>query len=401
MAPVAAPERTRLTLDITPRSIAWALAALAGVWLFLQLRPVVLLLLVALVFAGTFNPLVAWMEGRGLRRVPALAVLFASLLIGTSLLIFLTVPSLLEQLAQIVGDAPRHREQLIGLLQRHGATAPLARAVQNTDVPQISARIESALLGYWPNVLRGLGWAMSTLFLTFYLLADGKRTQGALYAIVPRHYHMRLASILRNLEVIVGGYMRGQLLTSAAIGVFTLGLLILCRVPNALPLALFAAVSDVIPFVGGMLATAPAVLSALPRGPAIALTVLVAMVTYQEVESRLLVPKVYGRVLRLSPSVVILALLSGGILLGVMGALLALPIAAGLQMIITELRVELPGDDSEDHVGLARDAQTEATYERLSAGSTAPEAGRIARDLEQDVHDEATRVAADEVAGVG
>lgn len=396
----AAPDRTRICLEISPRSIVWALTALVGVWLFLELRPVALLLLVALVFAGTFNPLVAWIEGRGLKRVPALAVLFVSLVIGTSLLIFLTVPALLEQLAQIVGDAPRHREQLIVLLQRHGATAPLARAVQNTGVPQASARIENALLGYWPNVLRGLGWAMSTLFLTFYLLADGKRTQGALYAVVPRTYHMRLASILRNLEVIVGGYMRGQLLTSAAIGVFTLGLLLLCRVPNALPLAVFAAVTDVIPFVGGVLATAPAVLSALSRGPAIALTVLAAMVIYQEIESRVLVPKVYGRVLRLSPSVVILALLSGGVLLGVMGALLALPIAAGLQMIITELRVDLPGDDSEDHVELARDAEAEALYSRLSAGSTAPEAGRIAHDLEQDIHDGDTRIAADEAAGV-
>jgi len=86
-------------------------------------------------------------------------------------------------------------------------------------------------------------------------------------------------------------------------------------------------------------------------------------------------------VLRLSPAAVVLALLAGGVLLGVIGALLALPIAAGLQMILAELRVDMPGDDSTDVVGDARDAKTDATYEVRSAGTTAPEAGRIARDL--------------------
>jgi len=73
----------------------------------------------------------------------------------------------------------------------------------------------------------------------------------------------------------------------------------------------------------------------------------------------------------------------GGILLGVIGALLALPIAAGLQMMVQELRVEMPGDNSDDRLADARDAKTEATYERMSAGATAPEAGQIARNLAQ------------------
>src|ERR1041384_4469717 len=107
--------------EIGPRSIARILATIGGVWLFLQLRAVVLLLVVALVFAGTFNPLVEWLERRGLKRGYALALLFVALLLLTSLLVFLTVPSLIEQLAQIVRDAPRHPAHGIALLhQRRG-----------------------------------------------------------------------------------------------------------------------------------------------------------------------------------------------------------------------------------------------------------------------------------------
>jgi predicted PurR-regulated permease PerM len=384
---VPAQERTVVRFEIAPRSIVWIVATIAGVWLFVQLWTIGLVLVVALVFAGTFNPLVEWMERRGLKRVYGLILLFLALLITTFLFIFLTIPPLVEQLAQIVRDAPRHREHLILLLQQRDFTAPLARALQNAGLEQTVARVETSLVGYTPRALQGFGYALTTLALSFYLLADGKRAQGALYAIVPRDYHMRLARIIHNLEAIVGGYMRGQLITSAAVGVFIFPLLVICKVPNALSLALFAVLADVIPFVGAILASAPAVLSALAVSVPVGLVVFVALWVYQEVENRIFVPKIYGRVLRLSPAAVILALLAGGALLGMIGALLALPIAAGLQMMLEELRVDMPGDDSADRTARARDAKTEATYERMSAGATAPEAGQIARNLEHDIRD--------------
>jgi predicted PurR-regulated permease PerM len=391
---------TLVRFEISPRSIAWILATIVGVWLFLQLRAIVLLVVVALVFAGTFNPLVEWMERRGIKRLYALTLLFVALLLATSLLIFLTVPPFLEQLAQIVRDAPHHRDQLIALLQQRDFTAPLARALQNAGLEQTFTRIENSLVGYTPEILTALGWAVTTLFLAFYLLADGKRMQGTIYAIVPRDYHMRLARILQNLEAIVGGYMRGQLITSVAIGVFTYLLLVICGVPNALSLALFAAVVDVIPFIGGLLATAPAVLVALSNGLATGLVVLLALFIYQEFENRILVPKVYGHSLRLAPATVVLALLAGGLLLGVIGALLALPIAAGLQMMLLELRVEMPGDDSDDRSAQARNAKTEATYERMSAGATAPEAGQIAKNLAHEIREADAVEVAKEPVGV-
>jgi hypothetical protein len=112
---------------------------------------------------------------------------------------------------------------------------------------------------------------------------------------------------------------------------------------------------------------------------------MICMFVYQEFENKVLVPKVYGNALRLSPAAVVLALIAGGILLGMMGALLALPIAAGLQMIIEELGVDMPGDDSDDSTERERDQKTEAAYEVMSAGTTAPEAGQIANELAQDI----------------
>lgn len=380
-------EPSVVRIEISPRSIVLVLAAVAGVWLAYQLWIVALILVMALVLAGTFNPVIEWMEGRGIRRVYGLLLLFVALLVVTAVLIFLTLPPLIDQLTSMVQDAPATRRRLIVLLNDHSITRPFSHIVQGVGTPKSFARLEAYLLGYSTRAIKVVGLGMTTLVLSFYLLADGKRTQGVLYAIVPRDYHMRLARILQNMETIVGGYMRGQFITSAAIGAFTFVILVIFKVPNAMSLALFGALVDVIPFIGGLLVIIPTVLSALPRGVAVAGTLLVCQLTYMEFESRILIPRIYGKVLRLPPPAVILALVAGGTLMGVVGALLALPIAAGLLMMLQELRVELPGDDSVDRPLQARHARQEAKYELMSAGATAPEAGEIAKNLAHDSRD--------------
>src|SRR5204863_7757960 len=132
--------------------------------------------------------------------------------------------------------------------EQRAQTAPLARILRDAGMEPVNAHVQTFVLGYSMTVVEVAGYMVTTFFLAYYLLADGKRTQGALYALFPRDYHMRLARILHNLEVIVGGYIRGQLITSAAITVFTFVLLVACGVPNPLALALFAGLADVMPF---------------------------------------------------------------------------------------------------------------------------------------------------------
>jgi predicted PurR-regulated permease PerM len=127
------------------------------------------------------------------------------------------------------------------------------------------------------------------------------------------------------METIVGGYMRGQLITSVAITLFTFGLMTAFRVEDALAIAMFAGLTDVIPFIGGYLASAPAVLAVSGSGGIAITIVAVAMFAYQEFESRILVPRVYGRTLRLSPAVVLVALIGARCSAS---STLALPMAA-------------------------------------------------------------------------
>lgn len=370
--------RVRHIVEIAPRTIFLILGVIAGVWLLGQLSMVLSVMLVALVLVGTLDPLVAWLERRGLGRGRALVLVFVAATLALAGVVLLMVPPLLAQLMGIIERAPKGRERLVAALDGYSWAKPVIGAIKDVPLDNLVASSGKRVIGYSTTLFVAIGVGISTLFLAIYLLADPVRAKGMVYAVVPRRHHVKLAKILLELKVIVGGYMRGQLITSLAITVFVFILLTILGADNALAIALFAGLTDIIPFVGGYVASTPVIVTVIPSGAVTAIVVAGLMVIYQEFESRILVPRVYGSVLRLPPAVVLIALLVGGTLAGILGALLALPIAAGLQMVVRELRVDLPGDMPVPDALLRRDERAAAVYENLSEGTTASEAGVIA-----------------------
>jgi predicted PurR-regulated permease PerM len=141
--------------------------------------------------------------------------------------------------------------------------------------------------------------------------------------------------------------MRGQLLTSAMAGLFAYVLLLACRVPEPLALAFWMAIADAVPMVGPLIGTVPAVLLALTRGTPVALIVLVGYVIYHQVESHVLVPRIYGTTMHLSSSVVVIAILIGATLMGILGALMALPVAAAVPVVLRYVQEWYERDESD------------------------------------------------------
>ena len=233
-----------------------------------------------------------------------------------------------------------------------------------------------------------VGWGLTTFALAFYFLADPSTVNAAVYGVVPRRFHVRLARISLNLETIVGGYMRGQIITSVLMTAFTFVLLKVCAIKNPLPLAhLRRHHRRVAAHRRHPRRRAPAGGGAT-HGTAVVAIVLVGVVAYQEVEKRIIIPRVYGRSLRLPAWAITLALLVGAKLMGITGALLALPVAAGIRMILLELRVELPGDSGGVNPQiLARDQRVETLYEELAQGVGAAASSGIALEIAEKVRD--------------
>src|SRR5450432_667924 len=368
----------RRSIEISPRTILVVAAVLSVSWLLVHLWPVLVVVCMSLIIVGTLNPILGALQRRGLGRGTAVAATLLTLVAVLTGVGLVTLPALWAELTRFMHDLPQLQARAATWLERSALTMPLAQSLRDADPRKLVVGSSREAMAMSSEFGARIGYAATTIALAVYMLVDPERSQGGLYAVVPRQYHVRLARVLLNLETIVGGYMRGQVLTSAAIGVYVFALLTAFRLPNALAFCVFAAAADVIPFVGGALTLVPIVLTALPHGSVVTISLVSLVVLYQEFENRIIVPRVYGRVLRLSAVAVTIALLVGGQLLGILGALLALPLAAGLRMVVEELRFELPGQPGESAAIRKSDEQAEEAYAALTEGAPAEEAAIIA-----------------------
>jgi predicted PurR-regulated permease PerM len=376
-------------LDVSFRSILLFLLTALGLagacWLLVQVWQIILVLVIAVVLAGTLNPVVDWLEARRLGRPIALGAILLALIAAVVGLAALIIPALVAQVRALIAGAPelQHRaaDTVAGIPLLAGQ-ADVLRALTPGSFLAPAGSLALSIAGA-AAVVVALG--VTTVVLAFYLLAERERSLGFVYALLPRRFHLRTARILLDMETVVGGYIRGQALTSLLIGTYVFVLLSLVGTPSPLPLAILAGFADLIPFVGGILTVVPAVLVTLPLGITKAVVVLVAIVVYQEFESRVIIPRVYGRTLRLSAVAVTVALLVGGKLLGIVGALLALPLAAGIRVLIEDLRIELPGEVTGERAERALDARAEAVYIARSEGASAEDAAAVAGTLAEEL----------------
>jgi putative heme transporter len=357
-----------------------------GSWAMTRLLPAVLVLVGALVIVGTLSPAVQWLEAHRLRRGLGISIVFIMLLVITLLVVTLTFPELLAQVTSLLEKEPALRARLVTSLAGSRLTAPFAETVRIMNYDALMKSFGATAFALSRRVLEVFAYSLGSIFLGLYMMIDRDHLRGGLYAIVPRSQHIRLSRVMMNLETIVGGYIRGQLITCVLMTVFMFILLVACGVPSALAIAVFGGVADVLPYIGIFLTMGPAVVAALDRGPTVAVIVFVLMLAYEEFESRVLVPIVYGRALRLPSSVVLFALIVGGTLLGIVGALLALPVAAAILMLIEELRVELPGETVgiEEAKLRKKDDRGEQEYERRTEGMPAEQAAAIAVEMSDD-----------------
>lgn len=379
-----------IRIEFSPRTLVILALIIPGLWVLNRLLPVVLVLVAALIIVGTISPAVRWLEERRMRRGLGIAIVFSGLVVVTVLLITMTIPSLFAQATNLLDQEPALRARLADWLAGSNLTSPLAELLRNLRFGDLVTVTASDAIEFSRRVAAIFAYIMSSVFLALYIMIDRDRLRGGFFLVVPMSHHIRLSRVMLNLETIVGGYIRGQVITSALIAIFVFCLLRACGVSNALAIAVFAGVADVLPYIGGLLSVGAAVAASLSRDPAVIIVVFVLMLAYEELESRVIVPRVYGRALRLPSSVILLSLLAGAVLSGIPGALLALPVAAAVLMLIEELRVELPGqqEQAEDVEIRERDDRGEEEYGRRAEGMPAEEAAAIAVEISTDRHKE-------------
>jgi len=375
-----------LRIEIAPQTLVSIVGVGLGLVLLTQLIPVIMVLITALMLVGTLNPAVEWFERRKLHRFTSIAIVFASLLCVLCALAVFTVPPFLAQVASLIHQEPELRGRLVKFLAEYPLTGSLADGLQHVEYGSLFKSYSAEAMALTKTLFEVVAYGAGAFFLAFYIMIDRDRLRGALFAVVPRIHHIKLSRIMLNLETIVGGYVRGQVVTCAMMAIFLFILLTACGVPNAIAIAAFGGIADILPFVGIFFTVIPAVFAALAVSSTAATLVGILLLCYEEFESRVLIPIVYGRSLRLPSSIVLFALIVGGTLYGIGGALLALPVAAALLMLVDELKVDLPGEaiQPEDALVKSGDIVGEAEYLRRTEGMTAEAAAGIALEISEE-----------------
>jgi predicted PurR-regulated permease PerM len=200
-------------------------------------------------------------------------------------------------------------------------------------------------------VFTGVLAVLTVLILTFYLLVESDTLFRAFARLFPRVERPRVEEASAEISTKISAWLSGQLILAGTIGGSSAIGLYLLGVPYFYVLALVSAVGEMIPVVGPIFAAVPAILVALTVSPKTALFVIVFFIAQQQVENHLLVPKVMERQVGVSAVTVIVALLIGGALLGIFGALLAVPTAAILQVILSEILDERDRRADAAHIG--------------------------------------------------
>jgi predicted PurR-regulated permease PerM len=317
-------------------------AAVVGVFYFAYLiRDVIGLVLIATFFAVAIAPAVNWLDKRRVPRWLAILLIYLSIGAGIFGIGLLIVPPLVNGVEDLSADLPgyvddlRNNETFREYDDRYQITDKLTEQAQ--QLPSRLGDAAGTLRDVTVGVFTRFVQLFSILVITFFLVKDGHRLLEFLYRQVPSERARRLRTIADDVSDAIAGYVFGNFVISVLAGLVTYVTLRILDVPFATPLAILFGFFDLIPLVGatlgGILVGIVVAFVDFPVGLVVWAAVLIL---YQQVENNLIQPFVYGRAVQLHPLIVIVAILIGAALLGVLGALIAIPAAAAVQAVVRD-----------------------------------------------------------------
>jgi predicted PurR-regulated permease PerM len=326
-------------------AIAMSAAGVALVWAAYLAREALLLIYVSVLLAIGFGPLVRAIErqrvvpvGGRLPRWLAILVIYLGIVAVLVLAGALVVPPLVNQAQDLWQNLPDYFDRAQTWLVSHGLLShriSMKEAVQRA--PGSPGDAVGAVAVAVGSVASAIFGAVTVLILTFYMLVESQSLLLGVARLFPRESRGRVLDASREISGKVSAWLTGQLILAGAIGSSTAIALYLLGVPYFYVLALISAIGEMIPVVGPIFSAVPAILAGLTVSPHTALWVLLFFVVQQQAENHLLVPNIMERQVGVNAVVVIAALLIGGSLLGIIGAVLAVPTAAIVQVVIGQI----------------------------------------------------------------
>lgn len=315
-------------IDISHRTIIFIGLIVLGLWIIYLIRDLLIILFVALILMSALSPLVKFLTRFKIPKSLSIAITYLIIVAVVFSLLAVMLPPLVEETRRLFLTLPPYLDQI---LER----AAIDKSLIQSQLSDVSKNVFAITLSIFDNFLT----IIFLLVITFYLMLERESLESRFASLFVGREE-RVKALIIKIEEKLGGWLRGQLFLSLVIGFLTyIGLLIL-GIPYALPLAVVAGVLEVVPVIGPIISAIPSILLALTISPVLALGVGAMYFVIQQLENNLIVPQVMKKAVGLNPLVVILAIAIGSRLLGIAGALLAVPLAVVIQIIAAEILEE-------------------------------------------------------------
>lgn len=334
------------TLEISTKSIVKVITALTIVAFVIFVKDVLIMLLVAIILASVFSPAVDFLEKYKLPRAIGTIILYTLVFGVLATVVYMIIPPLSEQVKDLGKNLPFLLDKWNGFLQTFGNESGLTSVgnlseILKSQADKLSA-ISKSVVDFTFSALGGVFQAFAIIILAFYMIVERNALTELIQTLFTPTQEKKILNILSNVQKSVNAWIKGQLVLSFIVGLLVyLGLTIL-KVDYALILAVIAGLFEIIPVVGPILAAVFAVIIAFggENTAYAAFLVVLLYVAIQQLENHVLVPKIMGKAVGLNPVIIILAVLIGVKLLGFLGAILAIPLAAAVAAVIKELRTQ-------------------------------------------------------------
>ncbi|WP_158863489.1 AI-2E family transporter [Leifsonia sp. AG29] len=322
-----------------------ALGALVAGFMLYGLRSILFSVFFAAFATVGLDPLVRWFQRRGMSRAWAVVTVILLIIALLVAIIWVIVPLLVQQIGFLATAVP----QEISRLRDEGWFDPansasngvlgqlLSWISEQARNPQTWASIGNGLLGFGLSLLNAFTTGFFIAILTIYFIASYDATKQSLYRLVSRSHRDRFEGYTERILQNFGKYLSGMVILAFCNAVYSLILLLATGVPGAFLIALAAFFITLIPLIGTVLTTAVMSVLAFIHSPVSGVIVLVLMLVYMQVEAYILTPRVMGKAVQVPGSVVLISALAGSTLFGLPGALVAIPISAGIILIVKEI----------------------------------------------------------------
>ncbi len=310
-------------------------------WLAISAASGVLLLMVlALIIAIGLDPVVSILQRERVPRWAGVVIVSLAALAVLGAFLALAIPPIVKEVNALIKSAPHYLQSLqskSSLLGRLNRQLHLVRDLKKALSSGSVSAIGSGLVGAGKTALSVASGILIVVVLTIYFLADMPRLKRTLHRLTPRSRRARTAALLDEAFARVGGFVLGNVLTSVIAGLGTLVWLEIFSVPYPALLSVFVGLMDLIPIVGSTLAGFVVALVALTVSWPVAVATAIFYIVYRNAEDYLITPRVMKRTVRVPGLVTVIAVVIGGSLLGIIGALIAIPVAAIIQLIVEEI----------------------------------------------------------------